>query len=100
MRLDPEKDVYYPGGTITCEADGNPALQTDDYQWINLNDPNDITEGPVLTITADMMDTCRTFSFRCRACNEYLGEARCTILDAHFYVSGKPHTAHGLYFSC
>ncbi len=88
MRLDPDDDVYHPGDTVTCEADGHPTLETDDYQWMNLDDASDITEGPVLTITADMVD--RTVSYQCRACNEYLGELHCATLDVHFYVSGKP----------
>ncbi len=87
MRLDPDEDVYYSGGTITCEADGNPELRTDDYQWINLNDISDVTEGPVLTISDDMVDG--RFTYRCQACNEYLDQRQCATLDKHFSVSGE-----------
>ncbi len=91
MRLDPEEDVYYDGGTITCDADGNPALESHDFQWANLNDTSDITDGPVLTVTADMVD--RSFSYWCQACNEYLGKTHCAISYAHFSVSGKTRPA-------
>ncbi len=91
MQLHPDDGVYYPGNTITCHAGGNPELRTDngDYQWINLN-TSAITCGSALIIADDMVD--RSFAYRCRACNNYLGEPHCATLDTNFYVSGKPAT--------
>ncbi len=94
MRLVSNDDVYHPGDTIGCEGEGNPELQTGDYQWINLDDPSDITYDPVLTITDDMVDA--NFTYQCQACNDYLGQRHCATLVARFYVSGKPHTADWL----
>ncbi len=87
MRLDPDEDVYYPGDTITCEADGNPELQTDGYQWISLNNTSDVTDGPVLAISDDMVDW--RFIYRCQACNQYLDQLQCATLDKLFSVSGE-----------
>ncbi len=87
LKLDPDSDIYYAGNAITCQANGNPKLQTEDYTWINLNNQSDITDGPVLTITQEMEGGC--FAYQCQACNEYLDERYCTTLNTYFSVSGE-----------
>ncbi len=54
---------------------------------MNLDDTSDITDGPVLTITDDMVDG--SFTYQCQACNEYMGQNPCASLDKNFSVSGK-----------
>ncbi len=73
--------------TAPLQADGNPKLHNDDYQWINLDNQSEVTDGPVLTITQNMAGGC--FTYRCEACNEYLDQRPCVTSDKHFYVSSE-----------
>ncbi len=99
MRLGPDNDTYNPGDTITCHADGNPELRmdNDDYQWINIDDTNDVTKGPVLNITNNMARG--NFTYQCQACNEYLGQRHCATIDTRFFVQGKSELLLYMQFS-
>ncbi len=67
LSISPQQEVYHPGDTITCTAEGNPEPS---IEWTDAFN-NTVEDSATLMITSAMVGT---QTFACRARNTIRGE--------------------------